>query len=252
MNCDMLPDIVAANYRRMVADSSLNERERAFFTDNRLKKFWAKVGAYLSGVRADYRYNAASQLVAGFLSPLQSGYGETGKASNPTIKTNIRAAQNKADKAIKKIVRLAGDLATALDDLEPSALQDDCVQGITRFAPDETRLLVIVKRLIDEDGLKNLPSYCGRVRTSEALRILEKSFSEYPEANELFKDVPGMASQKSTWADWMREAEENMNLTLSIWPGKLELKEVDWVNLAQVLIGEHINRNAVRSARREL
>lgn len=240
MEPEWLPYEIAANFRRMVDEGLLDEREQAFFTDSKLKKFWIKVSKYLSGIRrADYRSNAADQLVASFIAPLAS-YGKTGKADNPTFKTNIRTKQKEAGLAIKKIGRLAGELATALDDLE----------GITRFVPDETSLLVIVERLINEGGIRKFPSYRWRVRTSDALRILESSFGEYPLTDELFKNVPGMASQKSSWVDWMREAENCLREVLDVWPGELQLQEIDWVNLAKVLIGNHISSRAVQAARR--
>lgn len=244
MEPEWLPYEVAENFRRMDAEGFLNERTRAFFTDIRLKKFWEKVDRYLSSVqyvrRADCRSNAAGHLVGSFLTPIFFGYGETGKVDRPTFKTNLLGAQKKADQKIEEIAALAGKLATALEDLEE----------ITRFVPDEISLLVIVEPLIGRDAVKNLPSYHGRVRTSEALRILETSFGKYPKTNEAFDEVPGMASQKSSWADWMREAESNIEETLDTWPGELQLKESDWVNLAQVLIGEHLTRGAVQAARR--
>lgn len=240
MEPEWLPYKVAENFRRMDVEGLLDAHQRAFFTDSKLKKFWGKVDKYLSGVQADYRSNAADHLVENFLTPLRFGYGETGKASRPTFKINLLEAQKKADQKIEEIAALAGKLANALEDLEK----------ITRFVPDETSLLVIIEPLIGRDAVKNLPSYHWRGRTSEALRILEDSFGKYPKANDLFNEVPGMASQKSSWADWMREAESNIEETLGIWPGKLQLKESDWVNLAQVLIGEHITREAVQAARR--
>jgi hypothetical protein len=66
----MLPLLVKWNFERMVAESLLNEKEKLFFKDKQLVKFWKKVGDYLSDVKADWRDNAASMLVGGFISPI--------------------------------------------------------------------------------------------------------------------------------------------------------------------------------------
>lgn len=236
----MLPLLVKWNFERMLADGSLNERERAFFTDKRLVKFWSKVGDYLSGVNADYREIAASMLVGGFINPIKFGYGDAGTKEQPTRKTRIRTAQSKADPVINRVASLAGELADALDKLEET----------TSMHPCEVRFLHVVQPLICDEAVQNLSGYWLGVRTSEALRFLQKQFDDYPEAAEIFRGVPGMASQKSSWVDWMREAESNLAETVSVYPGKLSLTEANWVSLANVLCGEHVTRNAVQAARK--
>lgn len=236
----MLPFLVEVIFKRMDAEGLLSERKQKFFTDKRLNKFWGKVSNYLSDVQADYRENAAAMLTGGFLNPISFGYGEAGTAEQPTRKNLIGSAQNKADPVIKRIAKLAGELADALEELE----------GITRYHPDETRLLSIVRPLVDATDLNKLPTYYEGVRTSDALRILQTKFEDYPNARDPFKDVPGMTSQKASWADWMREAESNLTETLDVYPGSLSLRESDWLSLAKVLIGEHVSREAVQAARR--
>ena len=236
----MLPLLVKWNFERMIAEGLLSKPEQLFFKDARLLGFWKKVGDYLSGVEADLRNDAASMLVGDFIDPISSGYGITGTKEQPTRKTRTRAAQTKADPVIAQIAQLAGKLADALDDLE----------RITATHPCEVRLLSLVRTLIHDDAVQKLSGYWLGVRTADALRIMEQKFSDYPETEELFQDVPGMASQKASWVDWMREAENNLAVTLRIYPGNLSLTEDDWVRLANVLCGEHITRSAVQAARR--
>ncbi|PIX04298.1 MAG: hypothetical protein COZ77_07180 [Gallionellales bacterium CG_4_8_14_3_um_filter_54_18] len=236
----MLPLLVKWNFERMVAEDLLSEREQSFFTDKRLVKFWKKVGGYLSDVKADWRDSAASMLVGDFINPISFGYGMTGTKEQPMRKTRIREAQKKADPVISRIAQLAGELAKTLDELEK----------ITATHPCEVRLLSLVRQLIHNDAVPNISGYWLGVRTADALRIVEQKFNDYPETKDLFQDVPGMASQKATWADWMREAENNLVITLRTYPGNLTLTESDWVNLAKVLCGEHISRSAVQAARR--
>lgn len=236
----MLPLLVKWNFESKVAAGLLSDREKAFFTDERLTQFWRKVDDYLSGVNADGRDGAASVLVGGFINPINFGYCNAGTKEMPSRKTRIRTAQNEAEPVISRIAQLSGELADALDELEK----------ITHIHPCQVRLFHVVQPLIHDDAVQNLSGYWAGVRTSEALRILQNKFDEYPKATEIFLDVPGMASQKSTWVDWMREAESCMVETVRIYPGKLTLTEANWVSLAQVLCGEHITRDAVHAARK--
>lgn len=236
----MLPYEVQAIFDYMLADGSLSERQPLFFTDTRLVKFWRKVSDYLPKVPESRREDAASILVGSFITPIGLGYGKTGTADQPTRKTRIREAQKKADPIIDRIADLAGELGDALEELE----------SITSIHPCQVRLLSIVQPLIHDEAVQNLSSYWHGVRTYEALRILERKFRDYPLANDQFKDIPGLASQKATWVDWMREAESGLEDMMRFCPGKLSLSESDWVNLAQVLIGDHITRGAVQAARR--
>lgn len=235
----MLPLFVKWNFERMSKEGLLSERQQAFFTDKRLTKFWGKVNNYLAEVQEDSRDNAASMLTGGFLNPISFGYGKTGTTEQPARKNLIRTSQSKADPIIKRIARLAGELADSLEELE----------GITPYHPGEARLLSIVQPLVDEDVLSRMPTYYEGVRTSEAIRILQAKFEDYPKASDLFQDVPGIASQKTTWVDWMREAESNLAETLEVYPGSLLLGESDWLKLAKVLISEYISREAVQAAR---
>ncbi len=236
----MLPYEVQAIFDYMLADGSLSERQPLFFTDTRLVKFWRKVSDYLPKVPESRREDAASILVGSFITPIGLGYGKTGTADQPTRKTRIREAQKKADPIIDRIADLAGELGDALEELE----------SITSIHPCEVRFLHVVQPLFHDEAVQNLSGYWLGVRTSEALRILERKFRDYPLANDQFKDIPGLASQKATWVDWMREAESGLEDMMRFCPGKLLLSESDWINLAQVLIGDHITRGAVQAARR--
>lgn len=236
----MLPYEVQAIFDYMLADGSLSERQPLFFTDTRLVKFWRKVSDYLPKVPESRREDAASILVGSFITPIGLGYGKTGTADQPTRKTRIREAQKKADPIIDRIADLAGELGDALEELE----------SITSIHPCEVRFLHVVQPLFHDEAVQNLSGYWLGVRTSEALRILERKLRDYPLANDQFKDIPGLASQKATWVDWMREAESGLEDMMRFCPGKLSLSESDWVNLAQVLIGDHITRGAVQAARR--
>jgi len=236
----MLPYEVKVIFDYMLADGLLSEREQAFFTDKRLVKFWRKVSDYLLEVQDSRREDAASILVGSFITPISLGYGDVGTADKPTRKTRIRDAQKEADPVIDRIARLAGDLGDALEELE----------DITSIHPCQVRLLSIVQPLIHDDAVQNLSSYWHNVRTYEALRILEHKFRDYPLAHDQFKDIPGLASQKASWVDWIREAKSGLEDIMRFCPSKLSLSESDWVILAKVLVDKHISRERVQAALR--
>lgn len=236
----MLPYEVKMIFDYMLADGLLSERQQAFFTDKRLVKFWRKVSDYLPEVQDSRREDTASILVGCFITPISFGYGDVGTVDKPTQKNRIRKAQNKADTVIDRIAKLAGELGDALVELE----------DITSIHPCQVRLLSIVQPLIHDDAVQNLSSYWHGVRTYEALRILEHKFRDYPLAHDQFKNIPGMASQKTSWVDWMREAESGLEDMFRFCPRKLSLSESDWVILAKVLISKYISREAVQAARR--
>lgn len=201
------------------------------------------MAGYLLSVNADLCDDAASTLVGSLINPVAFGYGNAGTKQLPTRKVRTRLAQNKADPIIKRIANLAGELADALDKLE----------DVTIYRPDEAQLMCVVQPLICDDAIQNLSSYWTHVRTSAALRILQSKFAEYPDATHIFKDVPGMASQKASWRDWLYEATSNVDSTLNIYPGKLSLTDTDWRKLANVLFvvdGKEITRDTVRDALR--
>lgn len=232
-----LPRYVATNFSRMVGQGLLNERERAFFTDDKLKCFWDKAGNYLtSKIHQNRCQDASDCFVATFISPL-SMYAETGTADRPTPKVKIREAQKEADTLFDDAARLTGELVLVLEKLESTA----------RCYPDEMWLMPVVRKLISEP-LTDLSSASERVRTREALMVLNEAFQKYPRSGTLFKDGPGMASQKATWRDWLREAKDNITTMLGVYPGKFEMQERDWVNLVHVLISDDIARSTLQHA----
>lgn len=237
-----LPDLVAGNFQLLVKDEKLSERERAFFTDARLENFWIKVSCYLEGLEHPEYLAAAAECIPGvFIAPL-AFYGQTGSVDRPTPKTKARGRQKKADPLIRKAAELAGELAEKLERIEET----------THVYPCELRLMTIVRELVHDEKIEHVASYYDGVPTSDALRLLEAALLKYPSADSIFDDVPGMASQKSTWRDWLREAAKNHKCQLRMHPGKFELTESDWLNLALVLIGDHVTRNSVQDALRRL
>lgn len=237
MDALKLPSCVTENYHRMLSNGSLSEREQALFTDIRLAKFWKRASDYLSKVEYKRREDAASMLVGSFLTPLML-HGPTGTAEQPSKKTIIRDRQKKADVLIDKAAEIAGELADTLVQLE----------GTTNLWPDSIRLMAIVRSLIHDDKVHEIPSYFDGVKTSDALYLLEKTFRDYPTASHIFDGVPGMESQKSSWRDWLREAYVNIGHLLHCDPGNLVIREADWLVLVHALIDEAVSRNSVQRA----
>ena len=240
---EFLPDAVAAVFNRMNTANLLNDSKRSFFTDKTLERFWGKVGVYIASLPINSRDDAASFLVGSFLNPLDYDYhkAEIQKSGSPKLfKTNMRTAQVEADKLIFKIAKSAGKLAEELEELERTI----------DFPPDGINLLMIVRQLIDDPALREPPSHHSKVCMSQAIRLLESNLKAHPTSISIFNEVPGMASQKSSWVDWMREAEENIKTCLLVYPASLKFSLGDWTNLVHVIVGNHISSKAIKEARR--
>lgn len=236
-----LPSVVGLTYQLWKERGNLTGREEAFFADPRLKEFWAKMRKHLITLEHPEFMEAAAESIPGvFLTPLEF-YMRRGTREQPTPKVRIRERQKKADELIARAAKQAGELAQTLESLEST----------TTIYPCETRLMTIVRKLVRDTNLNHIPSYFDGVRTSDALRLLEAKLKEYPNASSIFDDVPGMASNQSSWRDWLWEAESNYQDFLRIHPGKCVLAEADWVNLAKVLIGNTVSRENVQAALRK-
>lgn len=260
---DWLPVLIASNYRRMLSEGVLTDKKVAFFTDEKLKRFWEKASAYLT--HENHRPPACSLVdtsdyfVGVFLAPLKM-YSDVGTADRPTVKTNIRKAQRKADKLFDKAQKLAVDLAGVLDEIKGVVVSvgrdGEIVRTVpvTRYYPEEiASLMAIVRKMSStDDDSPPWPAHIDRLDTSEAILCLAESLEYYPRTDDLFNDTPGMKSQKATWHDWLREVSGNIEIMLRIYPGNFELAEVDWVNLAQVLIDSSISREAVQKALKQI
>ncbi|GJL73967.1 MAG: hypothetical protein NMNS02_00730 [Nitrosomonas sp.] len=232
-----LPPIVELNFRRMVAENLLNEKEKAFFTDNKLTEFWGSVDKYLNSIQhPECTENASAFLIGCFLGPLKL-YGHTGTRERPSIKIDLMDRQRKADKLRKDAVDHARQLSAILQQLEE----------LKSYNPETMLLMRVIETLIGGTG-----NYCGELpadvefmRTHRAIDFLEESFRKYPDTDELFNDLPGMRSNKAGWRDWFREARYNLTLLLRIHPGELEIRQTDWKSIANVLFDETISSQSV-------
>lgn len=237
-----LPLLVDANYRKLLLAGDLTEKDKGFFTDPRLRKFWGKVDIYLQRLEQPELLGSAAESIPGaFLAPLPF-YGQSGTADRQSPKVRARENQKKTDSIIYQASKLAGELAELLETLEK----------ITHIRPCEMQLMTIVRRLVHDENINRIASYYDGVSTSEALRELQEAMLNFPKSNSIFDGVPGMASQKSSWRDWLREAASNHKTLLQMHPGEFELTESDWLSLARVLIGNQITREAVQDTLRNL
>lgn len=222
-----LPLHIAENYNRMVAENSLNELEKAFFTgtDAELIKFWKKAGAWLE--LQDDQIDAGEYFIGVFITPIKL-YGMAGDANNPSPKTEIIRQQRKADKLIGDAYTLADRLVNVLIELEKTS----------PYLRYESNLLPIARQLIPPLKDAKLDVYYEGIRTHEVLSILKNSLKIHPKASDVFQDIAGMEYQKSTAHDWHREAEKSLNQMLEKFPnGNFTLTEAEWSLLSEVLLG---------------
>ncbi len=221
-------------------EGKLGMRERAFFTDEKLAKFWEACEAHLdnmSRLGSDFQTNA-SWIVACILIPSFMGYGvtetRTGQAPK-SFKARMLASAAHSNALRCKAIELARKLANLLDEIEQEIGAPDALR-LWELAQSQ---LPVVTDAIDHAGA-HVPSYAYHARVSDALRHLAKTLQE-PVS---FEDVPGMQSAKMTWRDWLRESRANFKDL----PVPLSLRESDWVALVQVLLAPNVSREAVRAA----
>ncbi len=230
-----LPALIELNYRHMLNEGMLDEKRKAFFVDIRLKGFWERIGKYLRSVEyPGFTLHASGYLIDCFLTPLWF-YGETGTRERPTMKAERLDRQRKADKLRKSAADHAKQLSTILQQLEE--LQSD--------NPETILLMGLISPLIGDLKHWDLSADVNYIPTSRAIDSLKESFREFPDTDELFSDLPGMCSNKSSWRDWFRQVNHHLMHLLTMYPGELNIREVDWVNLVHVLIDETISRSSV-------
>ncbi|HKB59528.1 MAG TPA: hypothetical protein VKC56_05710 [Gallionellaceae bacterium] len=213
MDYPWLPLWARDSFRHMEEAGNLSDQERKLFTDDRLEDFWRAADKYVSERLGNGDDELGGWLIGSIIAPLQL-HGGPIPAGRLSKKTEIRQRQKNADALLDEAADLASDLVRKLWELEKS----------TNLRPHPL------------DGYLN------------TIRDLETELREYPKTQELFQDVHGMASQKSSWRDWMREADHNLQTMRRVRPGDLRMREKHWVALAQVLFGGHISRDAVKAA----
>lgn len=232
-----LPALIENNYQLMLHEGILNERQKAFFVDIRLEKFWKSVDKYLGSIKCpELAPRASLYLIYCFILPLPL-YGETGTRERPIIKTERIDRQRKADELRKSAADHARQLSSILKQLED--LESD--------NPETMLLMYLIEPLVGGTGYYRgeLAVNIGLMRTSRTIDFLEKSFRDYPDTDELFSGSPGMCSNKASWRDWFREVNWYLMNLLNNCPGELNIRETDWVKLVNVLVDETTSRSSV-------
>ncbi len=239
-----------AIYLDMDSRGALTENKKSFFLNAKLKHLWGKAGKYIDEVERrfkagncvsdeveiQFKSDAASFLVGCFFTPLDF-YNRAGTVANPSTKTTIRTNQLKANKLIIEALTLTNKLIGVLREVE----------DITAYHPDEFDFLALIESM-EIDGI-TLPidsSPSWKISTIDALTKLTHGLANHPEMADIFKNSPGIIGQKSSWVDWLTEAENQICLLQRIYPGTLDLTESDWSNVYCALIDPKIDAKTAR------
>lgn len=222
----------------MDAREKLTLEKRNFFLNKELKNFWVKAGEYIGqlDLSCGKDSDVASWFVACFFTPLDL-YNKSGTVDKPSVKTNIRNNQIEADELIKTALMLTNDLIDVLHQ----------VVSITRHYPAEFDLLTLIESMeIDGVTLPNDSSPSWKISTADALIKLTHGLADHPEMADIFKNSPGIINQKSSWVDWLTEAENQIYKLQKIYPGALNLTDNDWANVYRALINQNIDAKTAR------
>lgn len=231
-----LPIGVWSIYLDMKSRNALSGHKDALFTHSSLADFWGHVSSYTDSIDPRWLSDAESFIVGSILNPLD-WYSQTGTADRPTLKTKIRERQKRADILFDEVVELALQLINKLDE----------VSLITNYSPDEIYLSELLHPLIEHDEIK--PDIAKTsLLTAQLIQRLHDAFKDYPRTENLFVDIPGMNSQKTSWRDWMAEVKHGLSLMICSYGKAFELREIHWLALVNVLIDESISRSSVNAA----
>jgi len=233
-----MPNIFWPIYLDMDAREKLTLEKRNFFLNKELKNFWVKAGEYIGqlDLSCGKDSDVASWFVGCFFTPLDL-YNASGTVDKPSVKTNIRNNQIEADKLIKTALTLTSDLIDVLQKVEDA----------TGHYPEELNFLTLIESMgIDDITLPNNSSPSWKIPTIDALTKLTHGLADHPEMADIFKNSPGMIGQKSSWVDWLTEAENQICKLQESYPGTLNLTDNDWANVFCALIDPNIDAKTAR------
>lgn len=233
-----LPEWVPLAARSLPLEE-FDERQLKLFHASELKQMWKRAATALDEVDSALRVDAAAAFVGSIIHPLH--FAETGTRARPTKTVKLKDRQKKADVHLRKAAR---QLRQAADEIRAAQKQSSYLPDSVVSFPALARLLMRVDR--------KLPSYFegGETSTANVLIYLADDIENFQTPQKLFASIPGLAGQKSSWRGWLREVVVNLAEIESCYQTDFALKEVDFVQLAHVLIGPHITRDMVHDALR--
>ena len=180
----------------------------ALFDDPGCAGFWEAAGKHLQAMVAKRRAaridswdgmsiedSAAAEIVGALIVPVLFGHDAPG-----SFNRSIRAKVNK--KRRTEAAMKARELAVLLKGIEGEPMPPDGVLSALS-------LLRLPARIAE-----TIPSYFFSIRTADALDSLAAGLETPPD----YTQAPGLASQKPTWRDWLREANANLaDLGFTLW-----------------------------------
>lgn len=231
-----LPRDAYCLYPQLVASKGRGGTWEALFIDPQLSSMWREVGRQIA--ITSRTFEACQYFVGCVLNPLDL-YAKTGTVDRPTFKVRVRARQGEAADLIGRAATLSRELLQVLNDIGET----------TPYAPCELGLLRLVRKTTGLE-LSEVSSYYDGIPVRDALLHLAEALEKHPSTGNLFAEVPGMASQKAGWRDWIREAKESLQNMERIYGAPVVLREADWLALCKVMVSPAITRDAVHDALR--
>lgn len=216
-------------------------------TDPNLKPTWQHLNAALALILPHKREEASASVIGVIILPLKL-YAATGTAARPTPKLIIRKNRDKAKAHLQDashyLRRAANELRAAVD--------------ISKYLPDEASTLAeMVRRIFethdhDRFGKFSSSHFWLSTREFKTNLFLEELATRLTADETPWASVPGMQSSKSSWRDWLREVSANLELANQMYSVNFNLREADWVRLANSLIDPSISRSSINAALRSL
>lgn len=172
----------------------------ALFDDPGCAPFWEAAGNHLQAMvakRRDARIDswdgmsiedsAAAEIVGALVVPVLFGHDAHG-SFNRSIRAKVNM-KRRAEAAVK-----ARELAILLRDITREPMPPDGALSVLSLVPMPSRYA------------ESIPSYFQTYPTADALDSLAAGLKIPPD----YANAPGLASQKPTWRDWLREVNANL------------------------------------------
>lgn len=179
--------------------------------------------------------------------------GGAATRDRPDNKTRVRDKQTRASALLSKISDKARELARLLDELDE----------LRATVPAETySCLALIESALSRNPAevefdrfrRSLSSYQehGFPAPADLLNALANASDANPPAAQIFADDPWLASQKSTWRDFVRIVADSLSDIYVMHGVKIELREKHWLSLTRALVSPDISRSSVNAELRKL
>jgi hypothetical protein len=228
-------------------DARLAEALARLFQTPELQEFWIRLTRNLKHVGKN-QDDVWEFLLTGFIAALALTPDSRATASRPDPKKKFRKNQHAFDASRQAFAESATTLRKALHNL---SRQTDPDPGIP-VMPSEHWEHCLGLRSRPFENLEKKQAFADNLMKFEsALSRLEAELNDLPDAQEIFKGHPALASLQSSWRDFMRTLLEVFHQFGEKYEIQVRMASRDWIAIALVAFPK-LDPEGVRKSLRSL